>query len=733
MNKGEIGLSCLLIALFFAIVAGGHVSMDAKPEGAAALGVVLTLVSAGLAAYGVACARTDKTMQAFACLSLSAILVVLDLLSGGDMFATIRTLVAALVFGGLAYQLGKNRVNQMPTTLHAGFLALLVAAMGTSILVSEFKWISADAWINWLVFAAALYLTVATVGRVRGPRLVIETVVFAIALVALKGVFEYLGMRAEEPTYRIFADWNNPNALAGLLVAGIPLSAGVALVSAGMRRSLAWAGGALMVVALALTQSKGGILVLPVSLVALVLCLFVWRTGKPLARAGIALAPILIGALFVFVVQATTPKKAPGAPLSRLSVAGAEQAQSSEYRKLLWQGAKDLALAQPVGYGAGTYRYYSAVSGLTEQTHLAHQTYLQVAVEGGWVALIGLLGLAVVWTVRVFAGARALDEERNLLRASVFAAVVAFGANGFVESNVFFFGTGLLLFVLVGLGLQLAADGTSPESLPGGLRGMIAVCCCGLPMAFMVWVQYVENGKSGLMSAIAGQDRSAVEGQLNLLKNVGAFDGESWYLRAQLERDSKERLALFARAAQLAPTTRTLRALAKERTEQNDIAGALATLKGALAFDRNNLRTLKQLLDTQIESGDETAATATAVWIIGVEDSVYLKVRALPELVPTEPFEARVFLAERTDPKNKVAYLRAALDGYARYKALTVPRVLAFDKEGLDYAGQSKSDAERHMAQARDVANELIELYGASGDSKAVEEVRGLLSGLTVD
>jgi hypothetical protein len=102
--------------------------------------------------------------------------------------------------------------------------------------------------------------------------------------------------------------------------------------------------------------------------------------------------------------------------------------------------------------------------------------------------------------------------------------------------------------------------------------------------------------------------------------------------------------------------------------------------------------------------------------------------------VPTEPFEARIYMASKEpEPSKRIEYLRGALDGYVRYKALTVPRVLAFDKEGLDYAGQSKGDADGHMSKARDVANELIELYGASGDSKAVEEVRGLLSGLTVD
>lgn len=733
MKKGEIGLACLLIALFFAIVAGGHVSLDARAEGPAAVGVLLTLVAAGLSASGIAAARSEKTAQAALCLGLAALIVVLDLLSGGDMFATVRTLVAALVFGGLAYQLGKNRVNQMPTTVYAGFLALLVASMGTSIIVSEFKWVSADAWINWLVFAAALYLTIATVGRARGPRLVIETIVFAASLVALKGTFEYLGMRADEPTYRIFADWNNPNALAGMLVACIPLAAGVALTSEGWRRALAWSGGALMVIALALTQSKGGLLVLPVSLVALLVAVFAWRPEKPLHKAAVALAPVLIGVVFTLLIQVTTPKSTPGAPLQRVAATSGEQAQSSEYRKLLWRGAMELAARQPVGYGAGTYRYYSAVSGLTEQTHLAHQSFLQVAVEGGWVALVGLLGLAVVWTVRMFVGARALDQDRNLLRASVFAAVVACGANGFVESNIFYFAGGLLLFVLVGLGLQLAADGTSPESLPGGLRGMIAICCCGVPMAAMVWVQYVENGKSGLMSAVTEQDRGAVEGQLNLLKNVGVFDGESWSLRAQLERDPKERLAMFKRAAQLAPTTRHLRALAKEQAEQGDATSALDSLIQALAFDRNNLRTLKQMLDLQAESRDTSAATATALSIVAVEDTTYLHVRALPELVPTEPFEARVYLAEQTNPENKATYLRQALDGYLRYKALTVPRVLAFAKDGLDFAGQSKADAEENMAKAREIASELIALYGASGDTKSADEVRGLLSGLTVD
>ncbi|MEX2243815.1 MAG: O-antigen ligase family protein [Fimbriimonadaceae bacterium] len=734
MKKPDPGMFCLCGAVAFAVIAGGHVSLDTQPGVTSPLGLILTLIAVFACLSGAFVLWNDDAKSKLVGIALVVIgagVVLVDLVTGGDNFATVRMFTALLVFGGLTYVLATRRVVQLPTAVYGGFAVLLVASLGISILVSEFRVVSLDAWLYWLCYAAAMYLAVSVLGRVKGPAQLADVVIGATSFVAIKGIVEYLAARADEPTYRIFADWNNPNALAGLLGTALPLALCVVVSSSGARRSFALAAGAAVTAALVLTQSKGGLIAAAVGIVAFLVCALVWKAGK---KALFALASIAAGAVVFGLIVFTTPSKAEGAPAARL-VAGTEQAQSTEYRKLLWKGAIELAKRQPVGYGVGTYRFNSARSGLNEQTQLTHQTYLQVLVEGGWLALIGIVGLAVVWTLRMFRGASALSQERNLLRAGVFAAVVACAANGFLESNLYYFGSGLLLFVLIGAGLQLAADGTSPESLPSGLRGMIVATCCALPILAMLWMYWLDGAKTTALAAVERRDVDSLESSLSTLASLGALDGDSWYLRAVYgAKDEGERTSALEKAAALAPSTRHLRALAQMQAAKGDAAQALRTLDRALFYDPNNMRTLALKMNVESGDGDTASAKSTAERIIAVESTPYLQVRALPDVVPTEPFTARIFLASvTTDKAEKVKLLRAAVEGLVRYAQTMVPKIKQFAEAGLAFGGESVQDAEETLATARQSADELIALYGESGDETGAEEVRELSRALTLD
>ena len=186
MKKEDAGLYCLLAAVFFAIVAGGHVQIEARPESGAALGLLLTLALCLAGAWAVVAITRHKT-QVVPSVVLAVVvgLIVADPLQGGAMFTTMRVFVAVLVLGGVAWTLGTNRVVQMPSAVYSGAIALLIAALGISILVSEFRTVSVGAYLDWVLYAAALYLAVATLGRIRGPRLLLETVALAAGVVAL--------------------------------------------------------------------------------------------------------------------------------------------------------------------------------------------------------------------------------------------------------------------------------------------------------------------------------------------------------------------------------------------------------------------------------------------------------------------------------------------------------------------------------------------------------------------
>ncbi|MCH8978941.1 MAG: hypothetical protein IH945_06825 [Armatimonadetes bacterium] len=145
------------------------------------------------------------------------------------------------------------------------------------------------------------------------------------------------------------------------------------------------------------------------------------------------------------------------------------------------------------------------------------------------------------------------------------------------------------------------------------------------------------------------------------------------------------------------------------------------------------MRTLLQKMRTESESGNRDAAVETANAIIAVEDTDYLKVRALPEFVPTEPFQARLFLASgEEDDAERARLLREAVVGYARYAARTIPMVLKMDAGGLPFAGETIASATAKMKVARDAALELEELYREIGDAQSADEVRELAVGLSM-
>ncbi|HXH61672.1 MAG TPA: O-antigen ligase family protein [Fimbriimonadaceae bacterium] len=738
MRRNDIGLFCLLTALFFAIVAGGQVTLDASAFVAPPGGILTTLAAAAAGVIGLVLLVRGQSSRAALLLAASFAGIYLDFLTSGDQFSLIRVLIALAVFGGLAYVLGKNRVVQMPSILYGACVVLLLTTMVTSIFVTEFQWPTIDGMQYWILYAAVFYLTIAVIGRVRGPRLVVETIVFSGSLVALKGVYEYLLMRGHEPTYRIFADWNNPNALAGLFVVVIPLAMALAWSSGRAKRIAGWICGGVCLLALVLTQSKGGLLVAPIGMLTFLLVAWAWA-GRKGALSG--LAPLALGALLFFAVQFTTPRS-PGksssgaqttstatAPLERVT-SRAEAAQSSSYRKLLWHGAIDLFKKQPVGYGAGTYRFYSAESGLNEQTQLAHQSFLQIAVEGGAVALFAVLVLAVAWTIRMFRGARALSRERNVLRAGVTAAVVAIAANGFVESNVFYLATGMLLFVLLGTGLQLAADGTTPESLPASLRTMGATFGCLVPIGLGIWTLQDDFAKAALIGALQQRDAAKVNNAMAAVDRFTGVDEEAAYLAARY--GGGDQVSGLKKAAALGPRTRTLRALATAYDKEHEVDKALATLEKALTYDPNNLRTLSLKLSIEDRAGMTKEAIQTANAIIAVEKTPYLEVRALPEYVPTEPAEARTYLASHTANKSeRASILHEALAIYVRYDITTVPQVMAFGE--LGFGGDRPADARAKIDKARAIADELIDLYRELGDPEGVREVGGLKTGLTVD
>lgn len=643
-------------------------------------------------------------------------------LGGLELPMNARWLTALFFVAAFTLAWFRHRIVQIPVVPVVGCLGVFCGLVLASVAQSAFPMASFQFGLEWLTYGLALGAVVAVVGRGGGPRALLWVTVAAATLVAAKGTMEYAGMRAIEPTYRIFAGWNNPNALAGILVLASPLATGLAITAQRAERFAAWACAALLAVALTLTQSKGGLACFFVAQGALFLLALAW--GARWGAVNAFLAPLLALA-FGGLLSLTQPATAgPGPAFTRLAQAGQSQEQSAGYRVLLWRSAAQLTQERPQGFGIGTFQYESTRPGLTPATYLAHQTWLQVAAETGWLGLLGLLALVGAAGRTALKGVASLPAPRRLLLAGVVSSLVGVGANGFVESNLYYFGTGLAAFALIGLALLLGTDGVTPEMTPKPLRHLLAAALALFFFGAWSVLALAEVARSQALAGMA-EGRPAPPPFL-------PWDSEGWYLASVSAATPESRLELARQAARWQPSPRMLRYLARVQTSHGRTGEAAATLKQALKRDPCNLPALLQLSQLYDREGDRAMAREFAGRAVAVEQTPVFKTRAIPELVPTQTYEARLILAkDEPDPVVKARLLAEACRGFLNFVKVTGPQIERFSRANapqgfLGYTMETLADVKEKAKQA---GGEAVEIYRDLGNE---EELSKLLEELAV-
>ncbi|MDI9641663.1 O-antigen ligase family protein [Kamptonema cortianum] len=684
----------LLIAAFLAPIIGGQVPVDAQPLSGSLLS---------------------------------------ELLGGPALPLGSRLILSALLLSALAVSYWKNRVVQLPNLRIAFVFGLLTIFLVSSIFVTDFKYPAVRELLAWITYFGAFAAAIAVAGRKTRVIGIMTAIGAGCSFVAIRGIWEYLSVFSEEPTYRIFAGWNNPNAVASVFIFGAFLLTGVFANTKGFTKGIVVSGIALNIIALLLTQSKGGILALVIGIVAF---LVFHLSAKTPARAWFpGFCAVLIGLIvgLGLIMGATKLASSSNGALSRISGASSQVEQSAGFRKNLWLSAVDLSVRNPVGTGIGTYRFYSAQPGRTDSTVFAHQSYLQLAAESGWAALVALVSLAILWLNFLFKGSRLQPTSIQLTKGSIFAACVGFGAHGMVESNLSFFGAGLLFFLVLGLGLQSSTDGTAPEATPIRFRTAAIVGMTLIPLLAHVIFAAIEAKKAAFMTAVATGNVSSVREQAQgLLNNYG--DPESQYLVAYYATpELPERVSALSRVAEKFPLPRVFRALASLQHESGDSDLALQTLKRVHKYDPVNLKARHQALNILIEENRIEEAIVVASDLINQESTSSFQIRAIPEAVPTETYEARLFLAKHAQKAEKIRLLEEAIEGFKRYAQQTKPMVERMTSGGLrDFAGETEEDVSRKMDLARKATLELIRLKNSqgasSGSGDTLTEILGLFS-----
>lgn len=389
---------------------------------------------------------------------------------GGSFLSFDKVAGGLLALSWLAAVASHREVRRAFFTAHAQFSAVLLFFLAWVLLSLSWAEMPGEGFepATRYILNAFLFLIVFT--AVRSRKHVIWLVSAFVAASTLSAVY---GLVVSAPTAdegRLGGSLGEPNELAAVLVAGIVLAAGLAMVVRGplLRLGLVVAA-ATCLLSTFLTLSRGGLIALAVAMVALVLVAGRWRA------AAIGLAVVALSALVVFFAFVATPDQR-----ARVTDVGTGSGRSD-----IWTVGWRMVQANPgVGVGVGQFQlsavHYLIEPGAIQRSDLivdtpkvAHNIYLQVLAELGIVGLVPfllILGFGLWCCLRA---ARAFERRRDLgmelMSRAVFVALVGILAADFFVSQQF----SKQLWLLLGLGPALlsiatrdpASDDGAPEAV----------------------------------------------------------------------------------------------------------------------------------------------------------------------------------------------------------------------------------------------------------------------------
>jgi len=288
-------------------------------------------------------------------------------------------------------------------------------------------------WAMYLVFAGFFFVMINTIRTKEQVYAIIRVFVIAGALVAVYGILQYvLGWNTsnawideemfEEATMRAYSTMENPNVLGEYLLLLIPLAAIFVLKkgSSALER-VAYAGVFLLGgLCMIFTQSRGCWLGLILAAAVFV----TFYNGKLWA-----LAPLVLLAL-PFVIPETM--------IERMMSVGDLEDSSTSYRVFIWKGTfrmlRDFWIGG-IGMGEGAFRMvYPVYSYIGIIAPHAHNTFLQLVVEGGVGTLIIFLGMMIAFLRKVSYTFKASDKGSI---DSVTALAIESGVCGFLLQSMF--------------------------------------------------------------------------------------------------------------------------------------------------------------------------------------------------------------------------------------------------------------------------------------------------------
>lgn len=557
------------------------------------------------------------------------------------------------------------------------------------------------ATLDWLCYGL-VFAIAASLGRDRKQALWIAgALVVGGAWAAVCGAREYgQFVQAGMPGQRAQAPFLSANFLAGFLGLTLPIAAALFLA---MRERLAVLGlgavTALMAGTLVATGSRAGVALTVGGLGVALLLAVIREKGKlPWLRIGGLLAAIVVLG-FAF-----------SGPLLARSEGGGQE-HSGAFRTWTWKGTMAMAQANPfLGTGPGTFPYLYPKYALVARTDLAHSSYLQVAAEQGFpalvlvvIALLLALGNGVAVALRKPDAGAMDDGISHLLLCGLIGGVLVGAARSVFDSEWSLLGNGIPLFAAVGLlrGLKpyRIADADPPEKAPA-LEPVKLAIGFGLLIALVFSILV-------LRAAVArdGAQAKMMQGE----QPESVWPPDSQLLAWQKKMDE---------SVQIEPTGKRYFQLGRSYEREGKTAEAIAAFKESLKADPNTLQTWRKLAEMQEGSGDTQGALESWRELVKRDEGVVGQNRAIPELREIHSAYAYASLAKDAATRNKAEaislYEKAAavIEEYSK----TTP---IYQQMEIAMAAASGTDIQTRREEIRSLYENIIREWSALDPTQA--------------
>jgi len=522
--------------------------------------------------------------------------------------------------------------------------------------------------IVWF-FVARSFLCVPNEGDSTRRLWVFSAIVAGAVLAAAPAVLRYAVSRQPQPS-----SFYNTNLFANYCAMSIPVALGWAVLVARAAKARrpgssplpalipALLPALILAFGLLASSSKGGLLSLLVGV--LVFFIAAWRAQSraiiALVRANIVVVGIL-GLLLLVGGGAVFSKTV----LPRIQEASSFSDHSTMFRVYIWRATVDMASARPVlGWGPGSFPVAFSQFAIAGPTRSAHQLWLQLAAEGGWLSLLFLGGACLTAMVSFWKALRSIHWP---IAAAGLGALSAFAVHGMTDSGWSMTSIVILLMVLLAFSETPQPKASMERERVSALHWpwLIAALACALGAATMQKAIRGEDLRYEAEELARKQEpRQALE-KAREAKDADPLSGRAWIFYALSQGANGENaMPSFEQAIRLQPTrAESYLSVARylDKTAPTDTSRIASYYDRAIALDHNNSRMRLERARWRLAHKD-LGAWDDFEYVAKLADEPYGKHPAIVQFVNLDFAEAYIQLVPRLLQRGEIARAKAMVE-----------------------------------------------------------------------